>query len=379
MTEEQKYIIELSRAVIFDKAPSLPSANLDWNYIWNKALEQNISGLLASVILKLPKENQPANTQLWRNIVIKTTYLMSRKAAEFERMISILSAHKIQPVCLKGCMIRTLYPNPNLRIMGDFDIFIDKSEKSSVLQIFEEEGYRTESSKSMILASKDKIVWEVFTTLRAEFDTDAEYWDNCLRKHTYRNQAGYVRLEQTYDFAYTVLHAAKHFLVCGCGIRPLLDLALMLKNYDSIDFDAVEEMCGSHGASKVLDYIYNVVDKIYGIPVSAEYEDLDAELFLEYMLQYGIFGQRKGYIGHALDKDNTGSALEGLLFPNAKVLRGEYEYLEKYPILLPVAWVERIATIVFVRKNTFRDIIMSIKASSGAKRERDYWIERLGL
>ena len=379
MTEEQKYIIELSRAVIFDEAPLLPPANLDWDYIWNKAFEQNISGLLASAVLKLPKENQPSDMQRWRNILIKTTYLMSRKNAEFERMMSILSEHKIQPVCLKGCMVRTLYPNPYLRVMGDFDIFIDESERSDILKVFKEEGYETKSSKLMILASKDGIVWEIFNSLESEFDTDATYWDKCLREHTRTDVRGYVLPEQTYDFAYTALHAAKHFLVCGCGIRPILDMALMLKNYDSIDFDAVEDVCKSQGVSKFLCYIYNVIDKIYGIPVGNGYEELDAELFLEYMLRYGIFGQRKGFVGHALDKDNTGGALKGLLFPNVKVLKGEYQYLKKYPILLPVAWVERIAKVVFVRKNTLKDIVTSIKASPGAKKERDYWMDRLGL
>ena len=378
MTEEQKYIIELSSAVISDKSPSLPPANLDWDYIWNKALEQNISGLLASVILKLPKENQPENLQLWRNVVIKTTYLMSRKNAEFERMISVLGEYKIHPICLKGCMIKTLYKNPFLRVMGDFDLFIEESDRSSVLQIFEKEGYQTKSYDFMIKASKGEIAWEIFTTLEQEFKTDTEYWDNCLRMHACMDQNGYLRLDQTYDFAYTALHAAKHFLNSGSGIRPLLDLALMLKNYDDIDFYAVEELCKSQEMSKVIDYIYNVVDKVFGIPVCVEYKELDTEPFLENMLQYGVFGRSEQVRPTAGDEVDI-SIVKRRLFPDAKTLSREYKYLKKFPILLPVAWIERVIKSVFVRKRTIGYLVTDIKKRSVLKKEKDYWLNRLDL
>lgn len=382
MTQEQAYIIELSRAAILDREPAIPAANLNWEYIWKKAAEQNISGLLASVILMLPKEKQPQNVRQWRTVSAKTTYLMESKNAEFQRMAAILAKNNIQPVYLKGCMARELYKNPALRIMGDFDLFIEERERDSVWRIFEEEGYEVtpnyyRDEMFMIKAKKGMMLWEIFTSLLEEFKTDTSYWNLRMRECTRRDENGCLRLDQTYDFAYTVLHASKHFLNRGCGIRALLDMMLMLKKYDSIDFEAVAELCGSQGVSKILSHVYNAAEKTFEIPVNTDYDQTDTEAFLEYMLQYGVFGHYKSYVGRVLDKDNTGGTLKMILFPGIKIMARENSYVRKFPFLLPIAWLQRFIRVI--RRTRLSEIFRIIKATPEVLREKEYWANRLGL
>ena len=71
------------------------------------------------------------------------------------------------------------------------------------------------------------------------------------------------------------------------------------------------------------------------------------------LLDSGIYGNanmsRKHSSNMTLDAvaaDKSGKKISNTvwksLFPSAKKLEGRYPYLKKYPILLPVAWIDRI-------------------------------------
>ena len=59
MKYDDRYILELSRAAIFDDTPFSPEENINWRYIYNKSIEQNITGLLFTAINKLSDEYRP--------------------------------------------------------------------------------------------------------------------------------------------------------------------------------------------------------------------------------------------------------------------------------------------------------------------------------
>ena len=43
MKYDDRYIVELSRAAIFDDTPFVPEESVNWEYIYNKSIEQNIA------------------------------------------------------------------------------------------------------------------------------------------------------------------------------------------------------------------------------------------------------------------------------------------------------------------------------------------------
>lgn len=71
MNYNDRYIVELAKAAILDIAPIKPEQEVDWKYIYNKLVEQNITGLLFCSIKKLDTELQPPKKFLSK----KTAYI----------------------------------------------------------------------------------------------------------------------------------------------------------------------------------------------------------------------------------------------------------------------------------------------------------------
>lgn len=53
MDYSDKYLIDLLNAALYDNIPKLPEANVNWNHIYNKSKEQNITALVYSSINKI--------------------------------------------------------------------------------------------------------------------------------------------------------------------------------------------------------------------------------------------------------------------------------------------------------------------------------------
>lgn len=98
---------------------------------------------------------------------------------------------------------------------------------------------------------------------------------------------------------------------------------------------------------------YNINEKIL-----LTYKDkMDSEALLEDLLDAGIFGQSTDDRKHSatitlnsLRQAETGKKNTGILhsiFPGRREMEYKYHYLKKYPIALPIAWIQRIWTYIF--------------------------------
>ena len=383
MSPEQRYIIALSKAAIFDEDPPLPPEDIDWQYIWDKAYEQNISGLLASAILKLPKNKQPANAAQWRNIMIETMVIMTRKNAEFERMSAILKGNQIDPICLKGIVSKELYGSAKeLRTMGDFDVLIEKNQRKTAGQIFEQEGYKVRNDTLFVEVSKGNINGELFESLEAELKHEPQKWDKILKNNVIYAD-GMRILNPTYEFAFSVIHTAKHLVGVGAGLRSILDAVLMLKHRKGIDFNKVNEACKAQGYERVLEYIITIAEEFYGLRIDADIERIDCEKLLEYMLDGGVFGYTKedNVLIQQVAKQggNSVGAIRRIFFPPREMLAYKYQYVKKSPVLLPVAWVHRFFTAVFLRHHSIKGMAANISESVKYSKEHDEKLKELGL
>lgn len=386
MTENESYIIELSKAALFDINPVLPSQNIDWNWILDKCIEQNIAALLAISVLKLPIDKQPKNVDTWKNIMLQTISLMGQKNAEFERIIEGLKEINITPLCLKGIVIKDLYPIPELRTMGDFDIMVDRRNFKTAENFFESKGYTLRHDTLFTELDFKGIHGELFSSLEDDFRYNPEKWDNELKQNMYMDNNRYL-LSPSYELAYSVVHASKHLTREGCGIRNLFDVIILLKEHkDQIDISVVEKVCASQGYEKILYYMLTAAEHWYGIEIPGNYKESNirlTELFLEFLLCYGIFGHSTD--GNVLsaqvvrrEGDNV-STFRRIFFPPRKMMWHKYQYLKKSPLLLPIAWIHRFFTAVFIKKYPVTDMIKGLDESITFGNERNKWLDKLEI
>ncbi len=384
MKYDDRYIVELSRAAIFDDTPFSPEESVNWDYIYNKSIEQNITGLLFTAISKLPNEYKP-NKEIyvkWQQKMVETIAVTSRQYNEFLKMSSILMDNGIKAIILKGGFVRQLYPVPELRTMGDFDVLVKKTDLGNIANIFKDNCYEINKAVFGIEAKNKKSFWEIFYVLEEEFVVEPE-------KHTkeiydnFRVVDNVFVPKPTLFLSHMIIHTGKHYVEKGAGIRNLLDIALFISKYKKeIDFVYLEEVCEEQNYSKIYRYILNALVEWFELDLSfVDFKAINTDLFMEYTLLNGIFGKHGNVLLRqmSLDERENSHGLGRLLFPPVSTLKDRYKYLRKFPLLLPIAWIQRVLFGVFVKKVSVKQMIRDVDEATAFSDERIKWLSDLGL
>lgn len=384
MNYNNRYIMELASAAIFDIAPKVPSESLDWNYIFNKSIEQNIAGLLFCGVSKLDKKYLPKQVIFnnWKNAMLSTIGIMSKKNAEFISMSNILKENGIDIIGLKGCIVKNCYPVPELRTMGDFDILVKEENISEVWDIFEKNNYEVKKEPYGIVCTKGQFYWEIFFSTEDEFRINTSFWDK--KFFTDIQQEQYVLCPKPDLFlAHMIVHTGKHCMRAGAGLRNLCDIAVFIKKYRTdINFKFVKDICAEQKFDKIYDYIISVINDFFYIDTDGiDYNKLNSEHFVEYILLNGVFGKQDNIMvaQAAKHEDDSISPMRKIFFPSLKILSHRYKYLQKFPFLLPIAWLHRLFNGMFKWKYSLKQMSMNTKDAIEYSKERKKWLKKLGL
>lgn len=179
---------------------------------------------------------------------------------------------------------------------------------------------------------------------------------DCVVLPSYHEGMGY-----TEHLFYLICHSFKHFLHSGFGIRQVCDIILFANEYgDAIDWEKVLRQCREIHADLFAAALFAIGEKYLTFdPEKAHYPKVwqgicvDETDMLMDLLDSGIYGNANMSRKHssnmtldavAADKNGkkAGNTVLKSLFPSAKKLEGRYPYLKKHPILLPIAWTDRI-------------------------------------
>ena len=161
---------------------------------------------------------------------------------------------------------------------------------------------------------------------------------------------------------YLIFHSFKHFLHSGFGIRQVCDIGRFAEAYgQKIDWAFIKEQTKSFRADifavnlfeigrNYLKFSYEAGGELYQF--MNEYKEvIDCDELLNDIFSAGIYGKssesrvHSSLITLSAVSDEGGSKSGNVLraiFPSASELKGRYAFLEKAPILLPAAWVQRL-------------------------------------
>lgn len=390
------YMLSLARSSIYGVNPDVPEKKVNWHYIWKCANRQGIVGLLGNAVIKLPEYEQPFNIELWKEACLKTFVCMNKRYFEFENVCREACDAGIKIICMKGIVSKDLYPIPELRTMGDFDIFVTENY-NKMKSVMKNRGYSISELFHMPKETKDRgkrinvgfiavghgVVWEVFNTLREEFEYNTYNVERRIidNKIIWRNGLNAMKKEDM--LAHMIIHHAKHLEYEGAGIRNILDIVLFLKkNSENIDFDYVIAMCEEQGYKKIAELAFGVAEQYFGIKVGYKYEKHNTEFFLRHMLSGGVFGIHTGdkILNQVSRYRGDQSWIKSVLFPPLEVLKDRYPYLKKKPMLLPVAWAQRLVNgIGEIRKLPFGKIVLGTRKSIMYSVTHKYVLKKLDI
>ena len=116
------------------------------------------------------------DTELMRQYKQQYFRILLRHEQQMRAVETICRAFEengIDYALLKGCIMKPLYPNPEMRIMGDADILIREEQYGKIRTIMTELGYQEEAATSYHVGWENKVLLaEMHHRLHAPEDKD---------------------------------------------------------------------------------------------------------------------------------------------------------------------------------------------------------------
>lgn len=318
--------------------------------------------------------------QIDQNLIkyFKTTsmqiiYSQIQRSDKFLQLYEQFNKEGLKILVFKGIILRELYPIPDARISGDEDLLIEKKYLKQAIEILE-----SNNMKRVISEEEESDVYHYFcrnTGLHLELHTTLFGVKSITNKKmeeifsTVFENSDTININNidihTFSidnhFLYIICHAIKHFVSCGTGIRQICDISMYINKYhQNINWDYIwkETTILDYDTLLVnllqiaIDYLGLEENKIVYQKDKSEYF-INTEDLIEDIMEGGIYGastqarlNAANMSLDALNKESKSKLKSNLaaIFPKAENLKGRYKYLEKYPVLLPLAWASRILT-----------------------------------
>ena len=356
-----------------------PLSNEEWLRLFRLADENNVYPLIVEAIQA--SETFSALTRKRERAIAKARRLTVNQASrtgEFILLLRFLKEKGLDPIITKGMICRSLYPNSEERPSVDEDMLIDPAEMPRYHEALTEFGLPLfepdcDIESDFEVAYRDDKRGVYVEVHKRFFSPDSSaygdlnvFFNGVRERSTEISFAGTsVRtLSPTDHILYLILHAYKHFLHSGVGIRQLSDINMFAAKYGGeIDWQHIVSVCGSLRVEKLAASMFLIGERYLGFTVPECFRGIetDPEHFLDDVLSGGLYGANdinrlhsSTMLLEAVASQKEGRRRKGALhsvFLPAKDLEGKFPFLKKAPWLLPAAWAARVWRYVFKHDN----------------------------
>ena len=281
---------------------------------------------------------------------------------QFAALYRELRAAGLHPVVVKGQLCSRLYPLRDHRISADDDLYIPDGEFPACHEALLKNGLTTNTPENE-LATADEVSYTkkgspLYIELhRRLFDSAEDAHDDLNRFFSDLKPVeidGFLAMPPHEHLLYLILHAYKHFVGCGIGLRQFCDIGLWVRAYhDQINWQRLHAQCERVHAATFARAAFRIARDGLGIAFAlpAPWDAaIDTEPLLHDTLCGGVYGSNDYTRLHsstvtinAVKASRIGerSGVLRTVFPKRAYLERRYPYLQKRPYLLPAAWLAR--------------------------------------
>ncbi len=338
-----------------------------WQELFHMAQVHRVMPMLVQAVFRCPAaQAAPELMSRYRMLSRQQIALQTRNSARLLPVLEALQGAGLHPLVVKGIVCRALYPMPDLRFSNDEDILVPREAFSESCRVLASLGLEqqggTQSDYEISFIGPGGQLIELHQSL---FPPESEAYGDLNRFFEGVHQQpvlsdGIPTPAPTEHLLYLILHAYKHFLHSGFGIRQVCDISLFANAFGSgMDWQHILDCCRQVRAEKFAAALFQIGRKHLGFSVTAacwpeqwQQISVDEGALLEDILRAGVYGNadmsRKHSSGITLqavsarDRKGRGQGLRRSLFPPAKALEEQYTYLKDKPVLLPLAWTQRL-------------------------------------
>ena len=363
LTTTETQFLHIAKAAI--SGGDLPAEKVDWPAVFALAGQQKLLPILFEAARATPAAGENAVLfAVTKQQVIGQVLNQTVRSAEFADLYRKLRSAGLHPIVVKGQLCSRLYPQTDHRISADDDLLIPDGEFMACHEQLLKNGLTTDTPADE-LASADEVSYTKKGSLlyielhRHLFDSSEDAHDDLNHFFTDINPVetdGFLAMPPHEHLLYLILHAYKHFVRSGIGLRQFCDIGLWARAYHvEIDWQRLHEQCESVHAATFAAAAFCIAGDYLGIEfdLPAPWDgSIDVEPLLHDTLCGGVYGSNDLTRLHsstvtlnAVKASRTGekSSVLSTVFPKREYLERRYPYLKKRPYLLPVAWMQRIA------------------------------------
>lgn len=374
MNEAQKQFIELLKAAINKDKVELEGRIFNWDEIIEEANSHDVKGLIYSAIDK--RDADDIGKDVYENLKKDTLFSALYQRNHINRIcdvFDIMRQSDVEIIALKGLILRNLYPNPDLRTMGDSDILIHRGDLEKVKSILYGLGYVEHNATDYHIEFRHKLYSDIevhWTLGKGEYiDILNKYnkymWSNAVEVNMGKTNVKSLCAEEL--CLYMFVHMKSHMSL-GVGVRQLCDAVLFIKKESqNIDWKSFINKSRKINCDKFIGAILSICNILFDMEIPKELDSLiikDETIItntIEYILSGGVHGKRNitnklDYIKEDVlyEKESTdkGTIRKIFLavFPPVKKLELIYSYLDYTKLLVPIAYIQRIYDIVICDK-----------------------------
>ena len=363
LTATERQFLHIAKAAVSGGA--LPAENVDWPAVFALAGQQKLLPILFEAVRKMPgAEENAALFAVTKQQVIGQVLNQTVRSAEFADLYHKLRTVGLHPIVVKGQLCSRLYPLKDHRISADDDLYISDAEFMACHEQLLANGLTTDTPADELPTADEVSYTKDGSPLYIElhrhlFDSAEDAHDELNHFFADLNPVetdSFLAMPPHEHLLYLILHAYKHFVRSGIGLRQFCDIGLWAQAYhDEIDWQRLHDQCVSVHAATFAAAAFRIAKDYLGIEfdLPAPWSDaVDVEPLLHDTLCGGVYGSNDLTRLHsstvtlnAVKASRTGekSSVLRTVFPKREYLEQRYPYLKKRPYLLPVAWVQRLA------------------------------------
>ena len=363
LTTTETQFLHIAKAAV--SGGTLPTEGVNWPAIFTLANQQKLLPILFEAVRKTSAaEENAALFAVTKQQVIGQVLNQTVRSAEFADLYRKFRAAGLHPIVVKGQLCSRLYPQTDHRISADDDLLIPDGEFMACHEQLLANALTTDTPADELPTADEVSYTKKDSPLYIElhrhlFDSSEDAHDELNHFFTDINPVeidGFLAMPPHEHLLYLLLHAYKHFVRSGIGLRQFCDIGLWARAYHAeIDWQRLHDQCASVHAATFAEAAFRIAKDYLGIEfdLPAPWDgSIDVEPLLHDTLCGGVYGSNDLTRLHsstvtlnAVKASRTGekSSVLRTAFPKREYLERRYPYLKKRPYLLPVAWAQRLA------------------------------------